>query len=130
MISESNTLTDLLRRARSRRRLLLVLRCTAISIAVLAVILLLTGWAAHRYRYNTSALIALRSGALVVFLCSVYFALVRPVLRRISDARLARLIEKRAPGADDRLVTAVEYDNEKSLSVSPALIKRLQADAG
>lgn len=130
MKSNSMILTDLLRRARTRRRLLLALRGLAISVGMLAAVLLLSGWAAHRYRHNAAALFVLRAGALLAFLASVYFALVHPLLRRISDARLARLIEERTPGADDRLVAAVEYTGEeRSANISPALINRLHADA-
>src|SRR5918995_5486043 len=101
-----NELQDLLRRARSRRQLLLSLRGVAISLGVVAIVLLLTGWAAHRYRYNTSALLVLRIGALLTCFATLYFALLRPLLKRITDTHLARLIEEKSPGTEDRLVTA------------------------
>jgi hypothetical protein len=128
MNPETNVLQDLLRRARSRRQLLLSLRGGAISLGVVAVLLLLTGWVAHRYRYNGGALLTLRIGALLMVLATIYFALLRPLFKRISDARLARLIEEHSPGAEDRLVTAVEYSNTES-RVSPALMSRLYQDA-
>src|SRR5215470_6410808 len=128
MNPETNVLQDLLRRARSRRQLLLSLRGVAISLGVVALLLLLTGWAAHRYRYNGGALLTLRIGALLMVLTTIYFALLRPLLKRISDARLARLIEEHSPGAEDRLVTAVECSNTES-RVSPALMSRLYQDA-
>jgi len=130
MSPETNLLQDLLRRARSRRQLLLSLRGGAISLGVVAVVLLLTGWGAHRYRYNSAALITLRIGALLTCLATIYFALLRPLLKRISDARLARLIEEHSPGTEDRLVTAVEFSNGNDESrISPAIINRLYQDA-
>jgi hypothetical protein len=130
MSPETNVLQDLLRRARSRRQLLLSLRGVAISLGVVAIVLLLTGWTAHRYRYNGSALIVLRIGALLTCLATIYFALLRPLLKRISDARLARLIEEHSPGTEDRLVTAVEYSNDAHESrISPAIVSRLYQDA-
>jgi hypothetical protein len=130
MNPETNLLHDLLRRARSRRQLLLTLRGVAISVGVVAGLLLLTGWAAHRYRYNGAALMTLRIGALLMVLATIYFALIRPLFKRISDAKLARLIEEHSPGADDRLVTAVEYSNGNAQShISPALVNRLHQDA-
>src|SRR6185369_14049209 len=126
--TDQSLLRDLLGKARARRRLLLSLRGVAISVGVVAVVLLLTGWAAHRYRYNGSALLVLRAGALLMVLTTVYFALLRPLFKRISDARLARLIEEHSPGAEDRLVTAVEYANNES-RISPALMSRLYQDA-
>src|ERR1043166_8571808 len=129
MNPETNVLQDLLRRARSRRQLLLSLRGVAISLGVVAVLLLLTGWTAHRYRYNTGALLTLRIGALLMVLATFYFALIRPLFKRISDARLARLIEEHSPGTEDRLVTAVEYSNGNGERVSPAIVNRLYQDA-
>ena len=128
MNPETNLLQDLLRRARSRRQLMISLRGVAISLGVVAGLLLLTGWAAHRYRYNGAALLTLRTGALLMVLATIYFALLRPLFKRISDARLARLIEEHSPGAEDRLVTAVEYSNNDS-RISPALMSRLYQDA-
>ena len=130
MSPETNLLQDLLRRARSRRQLLLSLRGVAITVAVVAALLLLTGWAAHRYRYSGGALLTLRIGALLMILATIYFALIRPLFKRISDAKLARLIEEHSPGTDDRLVTAVEYSNGNAQShISPALVNRLYQDA-
>src|SRR5215218_3009511 len=130
MNPETNLLQDLLRRARSRRQLLLSLRGVAISVGVVAALLLLTGWVAHRYRYNGSALLTLRIGALLMVLTTLYFALIRPLFKRISDARLARLIEEHSPGTEDRLVTAVEYSNgDVESRISPALVNRLYQDA-
>ena len=127
--TDQSLLQDLLRKARSRRQLLLTLRGVAICVGTVAVVLLLTGWAAHRYRYNTSALLVLRIGALLTCLATFYFALLRPLLKRITDTRLARLIEEKSPGTEDRLVTAVEYSNGNSAQISPALVNRLYRDA-
>ncbi|HSE23024.1 MAG TPA: DUF4175 family protein [Pyrinomonadaceae bacterium] len=130
MNPEHTTLQGLLQKTRSRRRFLLTLRGIAIVIGVLAVVLLMTGWTAHRYRYNGSALVVLRLGAFLIVLTTIYFALVRPLLKRISDSRLARLIEEHSPGTEDKLVTAVEYAaDDTSQKVSPAILKRLYRDA-
>src|SRR6266566_9791122 len=127
---ESNNLRNLLRRTQMRRRLLLALRGLAVCLCVVAAVLLLTGWAAHWYRHNEGALLTLRLGALAAFITAAYFALVRPLLKRISDTRLARLIEERTPGSDDRLVAAVEYSAAETADrVSPVIAKRLCADA-
>ena len=128
MNPETTVLQDLLRRVRTRRQLLLSLRGVAISVGVVAAVLLLTGLVAHRYRYNGSALVVLRIGAVLMCLTTIYFALLRPLLKRISDARLARLIEERSPGTEERLVTAVEYANDNR-RISPAIASRLYQDA-
>src|SRR6185503_14671137 len=131
MYYNNQTVLDVLRRLRTRRRLLLCLRGIAICLSVIALVLLLTGWSAHRYRYNDGALIALRIGALLTVLATIFFALVYPLWKKISDTRLARLIEERTPGIDDRLVTAVEYSQpEQQRNISPAIINRMFTDAG
>jgi hypothetical protein len=128
--SDRNNLRDLLQRLRTRRHLLLTLRGVAILLSAGAAILLLTGWAAHRYRYNETALLALRLGALITFLATVYLALVRPLWQRISDVRLARLIEEHTPAAADRLVTAIECSSDtRDPNFSKAILARLDADA-
>ncbi len=123
-------LDDLLAQTRRRRRLLLVLRGAAICVSALAAWILIIGWAAHRYRYSGGMLISLRLAALIALCATIYLALLRPLGKRISDSRLARLIEERSPGTEDCLVTAVEYSNSSQHRlVSPALVKRLRADA-
>jgi len=127
--TDQNLVKDLVRRARARRQLLLWLRGVAISVGVVAVVVLFTGWTAHRYRYSGSALIVLRVGALLMCAATIYFALIRPLLKRITDTRLARLIEERTSGVEDRLVTAVEFANDENSRISPALVGRLYRDA-
>src|SRR5262249_28957724 len=120
----------LLRRLRARRQLLLTLRGVAIVLSAGAAILLLTGWAAHRYRHSDTALVFLRLGALITFLASAYLALVRPLWKRITDTRLARLIEEHNPAVEDRLVTAIECSSEPhDPRISKAILDRLEADA-
>jgi hypothetical protein len=125
---ESSLLQNVLRQTRRRRQLLIVLRGVAIVLCTFATILLLSGWAAHRFRTNTAALIVLRIGALLACLATLYFALIHPLLKRISDSRIARLIEERTPGTEDRLVSAIEYSDSHP-NISPAIISRLHQDA-
>src|SRR5918992_4517626 len=99
---EVGQLRELLRNARRRRRALIVLRGAAVCVAVLACVLLATGWAAYRYKGSEGALLALRVGALAAFVAAVYLALVRPLARRVGDVRLARFIEERARGTEER----------------------------
>src|SRR5919112_114557 len=107
---EVGQLQRLLARARRRRRLMIALRGAAVCLAVLACVLLATGWAAYRYRGSEGALLALRVGALVALVAAAYVSLVRPLARRIGDARLARFIEERVRGTEDRLVTGGEFE--------------------
>ncbi len=127
---EVGRLHKLLLSARRRRRLLIALRGAAVCLGVGALVLLVTGWGAYRYKGSEGALLALRVGALVAFLAAVYAALLRPLTRRIGDVRLARFIEERARGTEERLVTAVEFEEgEEARRVSRALLERLRSDA-
>src|SRR4029453_14121377 len=85
MYTESNSLQDLLSRARKRRHLMLALRGVAICLCVIAAILLLSGWAAHRYRYNPNALLALPPGTTKAALAGGLRGLGRPVCRAFYD---------------------------------------------
>src|ERR1044072_9372992 len=125
---ESSLLQNVLHQTRRRRQLLIVLRGVAIILCAFAAVLLLSGWAAHRFRTNTAALVVLRIGALLACLATLYFALIRPLLKRISDSRIARLIEEGTPGTEDTLVSEIKYSHTHA-NISPAIIKPLHKDA-
>jgi hypothetical protein len=130
MIREGNLLVGTVRAVRRRRLWALALRGIAISLAAGSLILLAAGLAAQRYRYSDQAILGLRLAALIGFAAVIYYALVRPLSRRISDAQIARLIEERTPNLGDRLVTAIEFsDASARLHASPAIIERLVEDA-
>src|SRR5262249_9761307 len=110
---------------RKRRNLLIVLRGLAITIAATAALLVITGLAAYRFRFSAVALVSLRIFAVLSVIAAVYFALVRPLRRRASDAQLARLVEEKHPGVEDRFVSAIEFSgHETRAAFSPALIDR------
>src|SRR5262245_49250693 len=100
MNHRSDQLFSIISAVRKRRNLLIVLRGLAIAIAVTAAMLVITGLAAYRYRFNTAALVSLRVFAVLSVIVAVYFALVRPLRRKIGDAQLARLVEEKHPGLD------------------------------
>src|SRR6266498_1812693 len=99
---------------RKRRNLLIVLRGLAITIAATAALLVITGLAAYRFRFSAAALASLRIFAVLSVTAAVYFALVRPLRRRASDAQLARLVEENHPGVEDRFVSAIEFSGEET----------------
>ena len=115
---------------RKRRNLLIVLRGLAITIAATAALLVITGLAAYRFRFSAAALASLRIFAVLSVTAAVYFALVRPLRRRASDAQLARLVEENHPGVEDRFVSAIEFSGEETRAAfSPVIIDRLVDDA-
>src|SRR5215470_7827103 len=123
-------LTVVIGAVRKRRNLLIVLRGLAITIAATAALLVITGLAAYRFRFSAAALVSLRIFAVLSVIAAVYFALVRPLRRRASDAQLARLVEEKHPGVEDRFVSAIEFSGEEMRAAfSPVIIDRLVDDA-
>src|SRR5499426_3417796 len=115
---------------RKRRNLLIVLRGLAITIAATAALLVITGLAAYRFRLSVVALVSLRIFAVSSLIAAAYFALVRPLRRRASDAPLARLVQENHPGVEDRFVSAIEFSGEETRAAfSPVIIDRLVDDA-
>src|SRR5262249_40898969 len=81
-------------------------------------------------RFSAAALVSLRIFAVLSVVAAVYFALVRPLRRRVNDAKLARLVEEKHPGIDDRFVTAIEFSGEeRRAAFSPVIVDRLVDDA-
>ncbi len=127
---QSEQLFGIISAVRKRRNLLTVLRGAAIAITVTTLMLVLTGMAAYRYRFSSATLISLRIFALLSIVAAVYFGLVRPLRRKISDTQLARLVEEKHPGLEERLVSAVEVcGTEPSTQASTAIFERLVDDA-
>src|SRR5215470_15718232 len=126
----NDRLTVVIGAVRKRRNLLIVLRGLAITIAATAAMLVIAGLAAYRFRFSTAALVSLRILAALSVIAAVYFALVRPLRRRASDAQLARLVEEKHPGIEDRFVSAIEFSGEEQRAAfSPIIIDRLVDDA-
>ena len=124
-MSDNSQLSTIINTVRLRRRTLAIFKGTAATIAFAAAMLLLIAFAAYRFRYHNGTLIGLRFAAIAGLLASVYFFLIRPLRQKLSDLKIARLIEEKHTGLQDRLATAVEFEDQKNQSV----IARLLADA-
>ena len=130
MNHRSDQLLGVIGAVRKRRNLLIVLRGVAITVVATAAMLVITGLAAYRFRFSAAALVSLRVFAALSVIAAVYFALVRPLRRRASDAQLARLVEEKHPGVEDRFVSAIEFSGEEMRAAfSPVIIDRLVEDA-
>src|SRR5215813_11846799 len=130
MNHRSDQLSGIISAVRKRRNLLTVLRGLSITIVVTAAMLVIAGLAAYRFRFSAAAIVSLRILAVLSVIAAVYVALVRPLRRLVSDAQLARLVEEKHPGIDDRFVTAMEFSSEEQRAAfSPVIIDRLVDDA-
>ncbi|MFN7928430.1 MAG: DUF4175 family protein [Blastocatellia bacterium] len=124
-MTESNHLSSIIHSVRRRRWTVTVLQGVAITIAAAAAFLLALSYTAYRFRYSNGTLISLRIVALLGLGAAIYFFLIRPLRNKVSDAQVAHLIEEKHTGLEDRLTTAVEYENQKQLPI----IARLWEDA-
>src|SRR5215813_2904329 len=130
MNHRSDQLSGIISAVRKRRNLLTVLRGLSITIVVTAAMLVIAGLAAYRFRFSAAAIVSLRILAVLSVIAAVYVALVRPLRRLVSDAQLARLVEEKHPGIDDRFVTALEFSGEeRHAAFSPVIVDRLVDDA-
>ena len=130
MNHQGNQLSGVISAVRKRRNLLTVLRGLAITIVATAAMLVIAAFAAYRLRFSVAALWSLRIFAVLSVTAAVYFALVRPLRRRVSDAQLARLVEEKHAGINDRFVTAIEFSGEEQRAAfSPVIVDRLVDDA-
>ncbi|MCI0392888.1 MAG: hypothetical protein MOB07_29505 [Acidobacteria bacterium] len=130
MNHQSDQLIGIISAVRKRRNLLTVLRGLAITIAITAAMLVIAALAAYRFRFSAAALVSLRIFAVLCVIAAVYLALVRPLRRLASDAQLARLVEEKHAGIEDRFVTALEFSSEEQRAAfSPVIVDRLVDDA-
>ena len=101
-------LLELVRRVRARWRLRVALQGLALVLGLGLLWLVMGAWVLHSLRFSVGAVTAFR----VIAWLLAAFALVRyvivPLLRRVSDAQVARYIEEHEPGLEALLVSAVE----------------------
>ena len=126
MSEHGRILEQTIRDFRRRRTGLLVLRGLALSLGLLATLLLVTGLVAWQFRGQEWMVPWLRFLTVGGVGLAVYLTLWRPLRRRVSDRQIARYLEERTEGLSEALVTAVEFIGQREeAGSSPALIGRL-----
>jgi hypothetical protein len=126
--STREELVRVIRSVRWRWRLRVLLRGAAIVTAAGVAVFLISAFGMDRLKFNPGSILAFRVfayGALLVLLAR-YLAL--PLLKRVSDERVALYLEEKEPTLEARLLSAVEFgrdEGERSGSYSPALVERL-----
>ena len=113
MTNEYLKLEDKIHEVRRRMRWILFAKGLAISLGLTVAILVLAGFAADHWNYSAITLRLTRTGSLVAILAAFGWFLMRPLLRRVPDATLARYIEERHPEIQDRLVSAIELGQKE-----------------
>ncbi|PYS25622.1 MAG: hypothetical protein DMG11_22510, partial [Acidobacteria bacterium] len=113
---------------RSRWKAFLWVRGLAWVLGVMVVSLLIGLTVADSANLPSWAVIALRLGLVAAFVFTVVRVLVMPLRRTPTDAELARFVEEKNPGLEDRLVTAVEAVH-KAKTEQVAFVHLLTKDA-
>src|SRR5437588_4912223 len=113
---------------RGRWKTFLWLRGLAWVLGVTVISLLLGLALANSTSISGWTIIVLRLGLVAAFIFTVFKTLVLPLRRTPTDTQLARLVEEKNPGLEDRLVSAVEAIH-KSKSEQIAFVHLLTRDA-
>ena len=123
-------LVEVVRRVRNRWRLKLALRGATIVGAGMLLALLVSASSLEALRFSPASIIFFRLFALVAFGALVWFGLVRPLRRRVTDSQVALYLEERDPSLQTAILSAVEAtsratDASSPTGPSPKLIERL-----
>ncbi|NDD62801.1 MAG: hypothetical protein EBZ36_02285 [Acidobacteria bacterium] len=132
MIDRGEQLQRIIDLVRRRRRLLIWAQGITLTVGVAAISILLLGLISYRFRTSGWLVPALRLVALSLIAASIYLTLWRPLRRKVHPSQIARLIEEKVPGIEDRFVTAVEVAHlgpEPKAAGANSLRQRLMDDA-
>ena len=124
----SSNLTDLISEARSRWRVKLALRGAAWVVGIALVLLLVAAYGLEWARFSASSILAARVLMGVALVAAIFYFLVRPLRRQVTDDQVALYLEEYDPSLQVALVSAVEA-SRGSPDASAALVQRLVEQA-
>ncbi len=101
-------LMSVIRDVRRRWRMRLALRGLTWVIAATAVLLLIASFGMQRLGFTPQSIFVSRVVAYIAILGVAILFLVRPLIRRVSDQRVALYLEEHEPTLDAAVVSAVE----------------------
>ena len=127
-------LVHVIRRVRNRWRLKLAIRGLVLVVAGTLLALFLSASGLEALRFSTPAIVTFRIAVLFVFAGLVYLALVRPLMRRVTDGQVALYLEERDPSLQAAILSAVEGSTTAGAGPtgdgpSPKLVERLVEQA-
>jgi hypothetical protein len=117
-------LLSIVRSVRNRWRLRVFLRGATILMLSAAALLLLAGYIIDVFRFDATAVTITRIVSYIIFGAVLLKVLMLPLLRRVSDARVALYLEEHEPSLEGRVISAVEFGSDEYPAVSPAMIER------
>jgi hypothetical protein len=123
-------LVDVIRRVRNRWRLKLALRGAVVVVAGTVLALLLSASGLESFRFSAPAIISFRIITVTVFVGLLFYGLVWPLRRRVTDAQVAMYLEECDPTLEAAIISAVEATaNGGSEAHSPRLVEKLVEQA-
>src|SRR5262245_11414283 len=123
-------LVDVIRSVRNRWRLRLALRGAVVVLAGTLLALLLSASGLESFRFSVTAIIAFRILSVAVFVGLLFYGLVWPLRRRVTDAQVAMYLEECDPTLEAAIISAVEAtSNGGSPDHSPRLVEKLVEQA-
>ena len=124
--------TDLLgiiAEVRRRWRLKLALRGVVRVLAILVAFFLVAAFLMQWARFSPLSIVLARVALAVTLATSVFWFLVRPLRRRVTDEQVALYLEEHEPSLQATLLSAVESSRTGNPSESAALVKRVVEQA-
>jgi hypothetical protein len=119
-------LVDVIRRVRNRWRLKLALRGAVVVVAGTVLALLLSASGLESFRFSAPAIISFRIVTVAVFVGLLFYGLVWPLRRRVTDAQVAMYLEECDPTLEAAIISAVEATADGgSADHSPRLVEKL-----
>ena len=122
-------LVEVIRRVRNRWRLKLALRGAVIVVAGALLALFLSASSLEALRFSSTAIIAFRIVAFLVFGTLVGMWLIRPLRRQVTDSQVAMYLEECDPTLEAAIISAVEASAAANGAHSPRLVEKLVEQA-
>jgi len=126
---ERGELLRIIRGVRNRWRLRILLRGLVTLSAAGVGVWLLAAWGMEAFRFSADAVAAIRTTAYLLLVPAVWFALVRPLRRDLSDERVALYLEEKEPELDAAVLSALEAARGEEALASSPLVRELVASA-
>ncbi|UCC81487.1 MAG: hypothetical protein JSW46_10740 [Gemmatimonadota bacterium] len=125
--TRGDELLSVIRAVRRRWRLRVALRGIAVVLGAGTLVFVISAYGLDRLRFDPGAVIAFRVFAYLALGILVLRFLVLPLWRSVSDERVALYLEEHEPSLEARVLSAVEFSQEREghESSSPAFVQRL-----
>src|ERR1044071_3786881 len=123
-------LIDVIRSVRNRWRLKLAMPGAVVVVAGTVLALLLSASGLESFRFSAPAIISFRIVTVAVFVGLLFYGLVWPLRRRVTDAQVAMYLEECDPTLEAAIISAVEATaNGGAAAHSPQLVEKLVEQA-